>query len=58
MASDLDYSRRNKSPRPLTDNEKARLEEFIDAIHYSARQVTSLQNENNNWNPANCIQIL
>ncbi|KAK2625562.1 hypothetical protein QTJ16_004874 [Diplocarpon rosae] len=37
MSSDLDYTRRNKSPRPLTDLEKARLEEFIDSIHYSAR---------------------
>jgi cyclin-dependent kinase regulatory subunit CKS1 len=37
--SDLDYNRRNKHPRPLSDSEKARLEEFIDSIHYSARQV-------------------
>jgi cyclin-dependent kinase regulatory subunit CKS1 len=35
--SDLDYNRRNKVPRPLSDSEKARLEEFIDSIHYSAR---------------------
>jgi hypothetical protein len=42
MASDLDYSRRNKVPRPLSDSEKARLEEFIDAIHYSARQASNL----------------
>ncbi|KAH8204951.1 hypothetical protein TruAng_000834 [Truncatella angustata] len=33
----IDMSRRNKSPRPLSDNERARLEEFIDSIHYSAR---------------------
>lgn len=26
-------------PRPLSDAEKSRLEEFIDSIHYSARQV-------------------
>ena len=37
MSSDLDYSRRNKVPRQLTESEKARLEEFIDSIHYSAR---------------------
>lgn len=30
-------SRRNKQPRPLKDVEKDKLEEFIDAIHYSAR---------------------
>ncbi|PVH83414.1 cell cycle regulatory protein [Cadophora sp. DSE1049] len=35
--SDMDYNRRNKNPRPLTESEKARLEEFIDSIHYSAR---------------------
>ncbi|PNP44648.1 cyclin-dependent kinase regulatory subunit [Trichoderma gamsii] len=34
---DIDMSRRNKSPRPLTDSERARLEEFIDAIRYSER---------------------
>lgn len=34
---DLDYSRRNKTPRPLSENERARLEEFIDSIHYSPR---------------------
>ncbi|KUJ24336.1 endoplasmic oxidoreductin [Mollisia scopiformis] len=33
----MDYNRRNKVPRQLTDAEKARLEEFIDAIHYSSR---------------------
>lgn len=33
----IDMSRRNKSPRPLTDHERARLEEYIDSIHYSAR---------------------
>jgi cyclin-dependent kinase regulatory subunit CKS1 len=35
--ADIDYSRRNKVPRLITDNEKAKLEEFIDSIHYSAR---------------------
>jgi len=38
--ADLDYNRRNKVPRPLSDSEKARLEEFIDSIHYSARWVS------------------
>ena len=38
--ADSDYNRRNKHPRPLTDSEKNRLEEFIDSIHYSARQVS------------------
>jgi cyclin-dependent kinase regulatory subunit CKS1 len=32
-------SRRNKSPRPLSDSERARLEEYIESIHYSARYV-------------------
>lgn len=34
---DIDTSRRNKMPRPLSDDERARLEEFIDSIHYSSR---------------------
>ncbi|KKO96836.1 cyclin-dependent kinase regulatory subunit [Trichoderma harzianum] len=34
---DIDMSRRNKTPRPLTDSERARLEEFVDAIRYSER---------------------
>jgi hypothetical protein len=34
---DIDMTRRNKAPRPLSDSERARLEEFIDSIHYSAR---------------------
>ncbi|RSL41013.1 Cyclin-dependent kinases regulatory subunit [Fusarium sp. AF-6] len=37
MPMDIDTSRRNKSPRPLSDSERARLEEYIDSIHYSAR---------------------
>ncbi|MCJ1249055.1 Cyclin-dependent kinases regulatory subunit (Cell division control protein cks1) [Trapelia coarctata] len=36
MAS-LDHDRRNKKPRMLTEAERDRLEEFIDAIHYSGR---------------------
>ncbi|MCJ1478773.1 Cyclin-dependent kinases regulatory subunit (Cell division control protein cks1) [Lambiella insularis] len=36
MAS-LDNDRRNKKPRMLTEAERDRLDEFIDAIHYSAR---------------------
>ncbi|KAJ9497189.1 Cyclin-dependent kinases regulatory subunit (Cell division control protein cks1) [Exophiala xenobiotica] len=35
--TDVDMSRRNKKPRPLHENERARLEEFIDSIGYSAR---------------------
>jgi hypothetical protein len=38
--ADVDYSRRNKVPRLITDNEKAKLEEYIDSIIYSARSVT------------------
>lgn len=37
--ADVDYSRRNKVPRLISENEKAKLEEFIDSIHYSARSV-------------------
>jgi hypothetical protein len=37
--ADIDYSRRNKVPRLITDHEKAKLEEYIDSIHYSARLV-------------------
>lgn len=33
----IDSSRRNRVPRPLTDGERQRLEEFVDAIHYSSR---------------------
>jgi hypothetical protein len=36
---DIDHTRRNKKPRQLQDPERAKLEEFIDAIHYSARCV-------------------
>ena len=33
----LDHDRRNKQPRMLTETERERLEEYIDAIHYSSR---------------------
>jgi cyclin-dependent kinase regulatory subunit CKS1 len=35
----IDTSRRNRIPRSLTDDERARLDEFIDSIHYSTRCV-------------------
>jgi len=35
--ADIDISRRNKKPRLLLESERARLEEFIDSIGYSAR---------------------
>ncbi|KIW23530.1 cyclin-dependent kinase regulatory subunit [Cladophialophora immunda] len=35
--ADIDMSRRNKKPRLLLESERARLEEFIDSIGYSAR---------------------
>jgi len=37
MAMDIDYTRRNKKARLLTDAERDQLDEFIDAIHYSSR---------------------
>jgi cyclin-dependent kinase regulatory subunit CKS1 len=36
---DIDFTRRNKKPRPLSEHEKEKLDEFVDAIHYSARHV-------------------
>ena len=33
----VDSDRRNRHPRMLTDNERERLDEFTDAIHYSSR---------------------
>ena len=36
---DIDYTRRNKKPRQLSDAERDKLDEFIDAIHYSSRYV-------------------
>lgn len=35
----IDASRRNTKPRPLTDNERAVLDEFLESIHYSSRFV-------------------
>lgn len=34
---DIDFSRRNKKPRLLTDSERDKLDEFVDSIHYSSR---------------------
>jgi cyclin-dependent kinase regulatory subunit CKS1 len=34
---DIDLTRRNKKPRPLRDVERSKVEEFVEAIHYSAR---------------------
>lgn len=34
---DIDLSRRNRRPRPISDAERNKLEEFVDAIHYSSR---------------------
>lgn len=39
---DIDFTRRNKKPRPLSEHEKEKLDEFVDAIHYSARCVCLL----------------
>jgi len=36
-ATEVDPARKNKKPRPLQDGERARLEEYIDSIGYSAR---------------------
>jgi hypothetical protein len=33
----IDSGRRNRIPRPLTEDERARLDEFLDGIHYSTR---------------------
>ena len=35
--SAMDHDRRNKHPRLLTEHERDRLEEFVEAIHYSSR---------------------
>lgn len=35
--NDLDATRRNKKPRLLQEGERARLDEYIDSIGYSAR---------------------
>jgi hypothetical protein len=34
---EIDFTRRNKKPRLLTDQEREQLDEFIDSIHYSSR---------------------
>lgn len=38
--TDIDPTRRNKKPRLLQEGERARLDEFIDSIGYSARFVS------------------
>ena len=35
--SDVDLNRRNRKPRPISELERDRLEEFVESIHYSAR---------------------
>ncbi|PSK60501.1 cyclin-dependent kinases regulatory subunit [Elsinoe australis] len=35
--NDIDFTRRNKKPRPLSESEKERLDEFVESIHYSSR---------------------
>lgn len=37
VENDVDPMRRNKRPRPLSQKEKERLDEYIDLINYSAR---------------------
>jgi hypothetical protein len=37
ITMNIDTSRRNRTARPLSDSERARLDEFIDLIHYSPR---------------------
>ncbi|KAF2146596.1 uncharacterized protein K452DRAFT_304545 [Aplosporella prunicola CBS 121167] len=37
MNMDIDFTRRNKKPRPLSEAEKDKLDEFVESIHYSAR---------------------
>jgi hypothetical protein len=40
MASmDIDFTRRNKKPRLLSDSEREKLDEFVESIHYSSRYV-------------------
>lgn len=34
---DIDFTRRNKKPRQLTDPEREKLDEFVESIHYSSR---------------------
>lgn len=37
MDMGIDVTRRNKKPRPLSESEKDKLDEFVESIHYSAR---------------------
>ncbi|KAL0254404.1 Cyclin-dependent kinases regulatory subunit (Cell division control protein cks1) [Diplodia seriata] len=37
MDMGIDITRRNKKPRPLSEAEKDKLDEFVESIHYSAR---------------------
>ncbi|CAG8918037.1 unnamed protein product [Penicillium salamii] len=37
LTMDIDPARRNKKPRLLMENEREKLDEFVDSIHYSAR---------------------
>lgn len=39
---DIDFTRRNKKPRLLTDPEREKLEEYLDNIHYSSRYAPHL----------------
>lgn len=39
MDMGIDITRRNKKPRPLSEPEKDKLDEFVESIHYSARCV-------------------
>jgi cyclin-dependent kinase regulatory subunit CKS1 len=34
---DIDFTRRNKKPRLLSEAEREKLDEFVDSIHYSSR---------------------
>jgi len=42
---DIDITRRNKKPRPLSEAERVKLEEFVENIHYSSRFVHEFQTE-------------
>lgn len=44
MSSSVDPMRRNKRPRLLSNEEKQKLDEFTECIHYSARYETALIN--------------
>lgn len=46
---DIDYTRRNKKARLLTDAERDKLDEFIDSIHYSSRYVSTLLCKGYSW---------